>query len=74
MENLNVFQDITFDQSIEKYTERAYFPYEPTQITYSDTIRISINSGDGLTLPCKSYLYIQGTVTKSRRNVRNCEL
>jgi hypothetical protein len=65
MENLNVFQEIKFDQSIEKYTDRAYVPYEPTQINYSDTIRIPINSGDGLTLPCKSYLYMQGTVTKA---------
>lgn len=57
---LNVFENVTFDESISKYEFHAYQPYSSTTFDYNDEISININRNDVFTLPADSFLYIEG--------------
>lgn len=57
---LNIFQGVSFDESIIKYQSHPYSPYSSTTYDYNDTIRIPINKTDIYTLPSESYLYLEG--------------
>ena len=62
METLNVFEELNFDHTIQSKTIRSYNPFDVDKLGQSDVIRIQIQNQDGYTLPCESFLYIQGTV------------
>ncbi|XP_024878465.1 uncharacterized protein LOC112458879 [Temnothorax curvispinosus] len=44
----------------------TYNPYAITTFDYSDEIRIPIQQQDLYTLPCESFLYVEGTLTVTR--------
>ncbi|XP_011686383.1 PREDICTED: uncharacterized protein LOC105449085 [Wasmannia auropunctata] len=64
---LNVGDEPIFDDRIVKIETHAYNPFANTTFEYSDEIRIPIQQQDLYTLPCDSYLYIEGKLTKNRR-------
>jgi hypothetical protein len=63
METQNMFEDVSFDRTIESKTSRAYTPYDTNKLEQSDVIRIPVQNQDGYTLPCESWLYVRGTVS-----------
>lgn len=52
------------DTAIEDYQFHTYQPYVPGEINYNDEIRIGVQDLDANTSPGKSYLYIEGKLTK----------
>jgi hypothetical protein len=63
METVNMFENITFDHTIESKTSREYTPYDTNKLEQSDVIRIPVQNQDGYTLPCESSLYVRGTIS-----------
>lgn len=57
---LDVFNEAPFENSITKKEFHTYKPYSTNKYDNSDEIRIPILSQDVYTLPCESYLYLQG--------------
>ncbi|KAL6268121.1 hypothetical protein P5V15_001211 [Pogonomyrmex californicus] len=49
-----------FDDRIVRIETHTYNPYANTTFGYSDEIRIPIQQQDLYTLPCESFLYIEG--------------
>ncbi|XP_050066419.1 uncharacterized protein LOC126555556 [Aphis gossypii] len=48
------------DCKITQMQYHSFLPYSTTALSYNDEIRISIQNMDAYTLPCESYLYIEG--------------
>ncbi|KAJ8962478.1 hypothetical protein NQ314_005700 [Rhamnusium bicolor] len=65
MDLLNVTGQPFSDNSVEDYQFHTYQPYIPENLNYNDEIRIPIQDLDAYTVPCNSYLYIEGKLTKS---------
>ncbi|EFN86005.1 hypothetical protein EAI_05564 [Harpegnathos saltator] len=61
---LNIGSEPVFDDRIVKIETHTYNPYANTTFRYSDEIRIPIQQQDLYILPCESYLYVEGKVTK----------
>ncbi|XP_036139520.1 uncharacterized protein LOC118644637 [Monomorium pharaonis] len=61
---LNIESEPVFDNRIVKIETHTYNPYANTTFGHSDEIRIPIQQQDLYTLPCESYLYVEGKVTK----------
>lgn len=61
---LNIGNRPIFDDRIVKIETHTYNPYANTTFGHSDEIRIPIQQQDLYTLPCESYLYIEGKITK----------
>lgn len=57
---LDIFEGVSFDESIVKYEFHPYLPYSSTTYQYNDEIRINLNKTDVYTLPCESFLYLEG--------------
>src|SRR6267154_194750 len=58
-----------FDESVEKYQYRVYDPPQGTSLNMlGQEIRIQILNEDIWTLPCKSYLYMEGQLQDSTTN------
>lgn len=57
---LSIGGEPIFDDSIVKIETHTYNPYANTTLGHSDEIRIPIQQQDLYTLPCKSFLYIEG--------------
>lgn len=65
MENiLDVTQRVVIDNTIVDMQFHSYQAYIASQFNYNDEIRIPIQELDTYTLPCESYLYIEGKLTK----------
>jgi len=62
-EILTIEGEPIFDSSIVKIETHTYNPYANTTFGNSDEIRIPIQQQDLYTLPCDSYLYIEGKVS-----------
>lgn len=60
---LKIKSNPSSDTSITSIQHHAYTPYT-TNFNYGDEVRISVQQQDLLVLPCRSYLYIEGTVTR----------
>ncbi|XP_024872189.1 uncharacterized protein LOC112454826 [Temnothorax curvispinosus] len=65
-EILNIGGKPVFDDRIVKIETHTYNPYANTTFDYSDEIRIPIQQQDLYTLPCESFLYVEGTLTVTR--------
>ncbi|XP_024871167.1 uncharacterized protein LOC112454163 [Temnothorax curvispinosus] len=65
-EILNIGSEPVFDDRIVKIETHTYNPYANTTFDYSDEIRIPIQQQDLYTLPCESFLYVEGTLTVTR--------
>ena len=58
----------TFDDPIVKLETHTYNPYVNTTFGYSDEIRITIQQQDLYTLPCESFLYVEGKLKINKPN------
>ncbi|XP_024873988.1 uncharacterized protein LOC112455976, partial [Temnothorax curvispinosus] len=65
-EILNIGGEPVFDDRIVKIETHTYNPYANTTFEYSDEIQIPIQQQDLYTLPCESFLYVEGTLTVTR--------
>ena len=67
MENiLHISGEPIFDDRIVKFETHTYNPYANATFGYSDEIRIPIQQQDLYTLPCESFLYVEGRLTMTR--------
>lgn len=64
MEILDIADGPTFDETIWEKEYHTHNPYASSKLNNNDEIRIPIQQQDIYTLPCESYLYIEGKVTK----------
>nr|XP_012217582.1 PREDICTED: uncharacterized protein LOC105669284 [Linepithema humile] len=72
MDILDIADEPVFDERIVKYEIHTYNPYANTTLGHSDEIRIPIEQQDLYTLPCESFLYIEGKlVTPADENRDN---
>ncbi|XP_050447455.1 uncharacterized protein LOC126849553 [Cataglyphis hispanica] len=79
---LSIAGEPIFDDRIVKIETHTYNPYANTTFGYSDEIRIPIQQQDLYTLPCESFLYVEGRLESkgssdaegesSARLVNNC--
>ena len=66
---LELEKSFEYDESIEKLQYRVYDPAQGTSLNMQGTeIRIQILNEDIWTLPCKSFLYIEGRLLDSTTN------
>lgn len=59
---LNVTEGYIDDCKITQMQYHSFLPYSNTAFSKNDEIRISIQNMDAYTLPCESYLYVEGKV------------
>ncbi|XP_076291053.1 uncharacterized protein LOC143214201 [Lasioglossum baleicum] len=64
---LNISEAPIFDNRITKIELHTYNPYVNTTFENSDEIRIPIQQQDLYTLPCKSFLYVEGKLSLPRK-------
>ena len=57
---LDIDEEPIFDDRIVKIETHTYNPYANTTFGHSDEIRIPIQQQDLYTLPCESFLYVEG--------------
>ncbi|KYN18876.1 hypothetical protein ALC57_08806 [Trachymyrmex cornetzi] len=76
---LNITGEPIFDDRIVKIETHTYNPFANTTFGYTDEIRIPIQQQDLYTLPCESFLYVEGRLTVKKKNdqtpttlVNNC--
>ncbi|EZA55663.1 hypothetical protein X777_04305 [Ooceraea biroi] len=62
-EILNIGDKPIFDDRIVKIETHTYNPYANTTFGHSDEVRIPIQQQDLYTLPCESFLYVEGKLT-----------
>jgi len=66
---LDLESSIQYDESIEKFQYRIFDPSQGTPLnTNGQEIRIQIMNEDILSLPCKSFLYIEGQLVDATNN------
>lgn len=65
---LNINSVVRSDESITGIQYHSYSPYT-TSFSYNDEIRIVLQQQDLNTLPCDSYIYIQGSI--ARKNAQD---
>ena len=65
---LNIGGESIFDDRIVKIETHTYNPYANTTFGYSDEIRIPIQYRDLYTLPCESFLYIEGKFSTTKQD------
>ncbi|XP_036147001.1 uncharacterized protein LOC118647020 [Monomorium pharaonis] len=65
---LNIGGEPIFDDSIVKIEIHTYNLYANTTFRYSDEIRIPIQQQDLYTLPCESFLYVEGRLVMKKKD------
>ncbi|KYN13158.1 hypothetical protein ALC57_14653 [Trachymyrmex cornetzi] len=65
---LNITGKPIFDDRIVKIETHTYNPYANTTFGHSDEIRIPIQQQDLYTLPCDSFLYVEGKLMVKKKN------
>ncbi|XP_071642932.1 uncharacterized protein [Temnothorax longispinosus] len=65
---LNIGGEPIFDDSVVKIETHTYNPYANTTFGHNDEIRIPIQQQDLYTLPCESFLYVEGRLVIKRKN------
>lgn len=65
MDILDVRHGPVFDERLWEKEYHTHHPYASSKLQNNDEIRIPIQQQDLYTLPCESYLYIEGKVTKA---------
>lgn len=61
---LNVTEGYVDDCKITQMQYHSFLPYSNTAFSNNDEIRISIQNTESYTLPCESYIYIEGSIVK----------
>ncbi|WP_143442444.1 hypothetical protein, partial [Klebsiella pneumoniae] len=69
MDILDIKHGPVFDETIWEKEYHTHNPYASSRLGNNDEIRIPIQQQDTYTLPCESYLLIQGKVTKKDGSV-----
>lgn len=64
MDILDIRNGPIFDETIWEKEYHTHTPYASSKLNNNDEIRIPIQQQDLYTLPCESYLYIEGRVLK----------
>lgn len=64
MEMLNLEDRPSFDESVEGIELHSHYPYASTKLQSGDEIRIAVQQQDIYTLPCESFLYLEGKFLK----------
>lgn len=64
MDILDLNQGPVFDETLWEKEYHTHHPYASSKLENNDEIRIPIQQQDIYTLPCESYLYIEGRITK----------
>ena len=64
---LSIAGEPVFDDHIVKIETHTYNPYANTTFGYSDEIRIPIQQQDLYTLPCESFLYVEGKLSSNEK-------
>ena len=67
-EILDVISKIQYDDSVTKTEYHTYLPFI-TSYNNSDEIRIAVQHQDLYILPCESFIYIEGSLTKKEGGV-----
>jgi len=65
---LNIGGKSIFDDRVVKIEIHMYNPYANTMFEQSDEIRIPVQQQNLYTLPCESFLYVEGKLTVKRGN------
>lgn len=65
MEFLNVTEKLLEDNSVVRYEIYSYDPFSPNKLGNNDEIKIVIPDIESYTLPCESYLSIEGSLTNN---------
>ncbi|KAL4088968.1 hypothetical protein QTP88_024046 [Uroleucon formosanum] len=52
------------DCRITQIEYHSFLPYSTSALSNNDEVRIALHNTESYTLPCESYIYIEGTVTK----------
>lgn len=65
MDILDIKNGPIFDETIWEKEYHTHTPYASSKLNNNDEIRIPIQQQDIYTLPCESYLYVEGKVTKA---------
>lgn len=64
---LHIGSEPIFDDRIVKIETHIYNPYANSTFGYSDEIRIPIQHQDLYTLPCESFLYVEGKFSAKKQ-------
>lgn len=64
MEILDIRNGPVFDETLWEKEYHTHNPYASSKLDNNDEIRIPIQHQDAYTLPCESYIYIEGQVLK----------
>ena len=68
MSVLNINDGVQFDESVSGIEYRTHEAFTGSKFDNNDEIRISIQNQDSYTLPCESFIYLEGRLTKSNGN------
>ncbi|XP_060854907.1 uncharacterized protein LOC132932538 [Metopolophium dirhodum] len=61
---LDVTADYVDDCKITQKSYHSFTPYSSTALSYNEEIRINVQNMDSYTLPCDSYIFIEGKINK----------
>ncbi|XP_026821241.1 uncharacterized protein LOC113559695 [Rhopalosiphum maidis] len=61
---LDVTAEYTDDCKITQIEYHSFLPYSTSALSNNDEVRIALHNTESYTLPCESYIYIEGTITK----------
>jgi hypothetical protein len=65
MDILNIGADLDFETSVTGIELRTHEAYAGTKFDNTDEIKITIENQDAYTLPCRSFIYMEGKLTTS---------
>ncbi|KAL4123054.1 hypothetical protein QTP88_015286 [Uroleucon formosanum] len=60
----DVTADYVDDCKITQMNYHSFTPYSSNALSYNEEIRINVQNMDSYTIPCESYIYIEGKVNK----------
>ncbi|XP_050064325.1 uncharacterized protein LOC126553207 [Aphis gossypii] len=61
---LDVTGGYTDDCRITQIEYHSFLPYSTSALSNNDEVRIALHNTESYTLPCESYIYIEGTIIK----------
>ena len=61
---LDVSAGYVDDCRITQIDYHSFLPYSTSALSNNDEVRIALHNTESYTLPCESYIYIEGTITK----------
>ncbi|KAL4084371.1 hypothetical protein QTP88_028194 [Uroleucon formosanum] len=62
--NIDVTADYVDDCKITQVQYHSFTPYSSAALSYNEELRINVQNMDSSTLPCESYIFIEGKINK----------